>query len=216
MPALAPSRQWDFGCATMTSVKRSTAIGRLGDVCDGLDRARQWSDVTVSAAYVYGPLLDGDDAFESISIALVVDEPAVRVPWRSRPVHLEALAKLVRLDKLPVSWRWRPAEWPIWNHAIPRAARCWTAADGRDQTVLDALQARSTTGLELSQPPNDNAVRRQVEIELAMARADLADVTAKFGDREWRRDHTGHGAYPEDTLWTAAAAFVELDDWLAT
>ena len=199
----------------MRSVKRSTAIGRLGDICDGLDRARQWSEVTVSAADVYGPLLDGDDALELISIALVVDKPAVSVPWRSRPLHLEALAKRVRLDKLPVSWRWRPAEWPIWNHAIPRAVRFWTAADGRDQSVFDALQACSTTGVELCVSPDPDAVRRQVEIERAMARAHLADVKAKFGDRDWRRDHTGDGAYPEDTLWQAAAAFVELADWLA-
>ena len=42
----------------------------------------------------------------------------------------------------------------------------------------------------------------------------LAEVTAMFGDREWRRDHRGDGSYPEDTLWTAAAGFIELDDWL--
>jgi hypothetical protein len=82
--------------------------------------------------------------------------------------------------------------------------------------VLDALQARSTTGVELSMAPDADAVRRQVEIERAMAHAHLADVTAKFGDRDWRRDHTSDGSYPEDTLWQAAAAFLELDDWLAT
>ena len=58
-------------------------------------------------------------------------------------------------------------------------------------------------------------MRAQVEIERVAARTHLAEVTAMFDDREWRRDHTGNGAYPEDTLRAAAAAFIELDDRLS-
>jgi len=199
----------------MTGMKRSTAIGRMGDVADGLDRAKQWPDHRVMAAYVYGALLEGVDDLEYVEIAFVVDEPASRVPWMSRPAHLEAMAKLLRFDKLPLSWRWRPAEWPVWNHRITRAACFWTVDGGRDQTVLDGLSARATGGLQLTQPADAGALRAQVEIEWVAARTQLATVTAMFDDREWRRVHTGDGAYPEDTLWAAAAAFIELDDWLS-
>jgi hypothetical protein len=45
---------------------------------------------------------------ERIQIALVVDESAENVPWVSHPARLEALASMLRFDRLPVSWRWRP------------------------------------------------------------------------------------------------------------
>ncbi|MGD9999421.1 MAG: hypothetical protein AB7L17_16625 [Ilumatobacteraceae bacterium] len=133
----------------------------------------------------------------------------------SRPAHLEALVKLLRLDRLPMSWCWRPVEWPIWNHDVARAACVWTAPDGRDEAVLDALRRRDTSAVTLAQPTDGDAVRQQVQIERDIARAHLADVTAMYHDRDWRRDHKGDGVYPEDTLWAAAAAFVELDDWPA-
>ncbi|TFH14431.1 MAG: hypothetical protein E4H05_09485 [Acidimicrobiales bacterium] len=79
-------------------MKRSTALGRLGDVCEGLDRAKQWSNANVTARYVHGALVDGADDLEYVSIALVVDEPAKRVPWMSRRAHLEVLAKFIRLE----------------------------------------------------------------------------------------------------------------------
>lgn len=204
----------ELGLCDDDGMKRSTAIGRLSDISGGLDRAKQWSAVNVTAGCVYGALLDGDDDLEYVSIALVVDEPAVRVPWMSRPAHLEAMAKLARFDKLPIVWQWRPAEWPVWNHQIPRAACFWSVGGGLDQTVIDALNARVADGLQISHPADVDGLQRQVEIERATARAHLAEVTALFGDREWRRDHRGDGSYPEDTLWAAAAGFIELDDWL--
>ncbi len=198
----------------MMGMKRSTAIGRLNDVAAELDRARQWSEVSVIAGYVYGALVDGDDELEYVSIALVVDEPGDDVPWLSRPAHLEALAKFIRLDKLPIVWRWRPAEWPVWNHQIPRAACFWTRDNGRDEHVIEALRARSIDDVRFTEPTDADSLRKQVEAERATARRHLASVTNSFGDRDWRRDHKGDGAYPEDTLWAAAAGFVELDDWL--
>lgn len=196
-------------------MKRSTAIGRLGDVADGLDRAKQWQHANVTAAYVYGALVDGADDLEWVELAVVVDEPAAGASWLSRPVHLEAMAKLLRFNKLPLVWRWRPAEWPVWNHQITRAACFWAVDGGRDQDVFDALSARASDRLPIVEPASAGTLRAQVEIERAAARAHLAEVTARFDDREWRRDHTSDGGYPEDTLWAAATAFIELDDWLS-
>ena len=113
-------------------------------------------------------------------------------------------------------WRWRPAEWPVWNHQIDRAACFWTREHGRDDDVIDALRSQSIEGIQFAEPADAYALRGQVEVERATARRHLASVTNSFGDREWRHDHKGDGAYPEDTLWAAAAGFVELDDWLTT
>jgi hypothetical protein len=40
-------------------------------------------------------------------------------------------------------------------------------------------------------------------------------VTERFHDRTWRREHRGEGVYPQDHLWSAAAAFLDLDDAVA-
>jgi hypothetical protein len=87
-------------------MKRSTAISRLTDIADGLDRAVQWSEVTVVGAYVFGRLLESDAQVERIELALVVAESPEIVPWMARPARLEALAETLRLPKLPVSWWW--------------------------------------------------------------------------------------------------------------
>ena len=96
----------------------------------------------------------------------------------------------------------------------PRAARFWTRDNGCDEHVIGALGTRSIDGIQFAQPTDADSLREQVAVERATARTHLANVTNSFGDREWRRDHKGDGAYPEDTLWAAAAGFVELDDWL--
>jgi hypothetical protein len=120
-------------------MKHATAMSRLADVCDGLDRAAEWPDTSVTGAFVFGASLDAEVDPDYVEVAFVVVEPPEVVPWMSRPAHLEALAAMLRFTKLPLSWRWRPAEWPAWNHEIERAVRVWSAAGGRDQSALDAL-----------------------------------------------------------------------------
>src|SRR5690348_10921997 len=99
-------------------MKRSTAMSRLRDIADGLDRAAQWSEVTVVDGYVFGALLEPAAEIDRLELALVVAEAPEVVPWMARPARLEALAELLRLPKLPVLWWWRPAGWPVWNHII--------------------------------------------------------------------------------------------------
>lgn len=55
-------------------MKRSTAMSRLSDVVDGLYRAAKWPGTTVTAAYVFGALLEGDAGLERVDVALVVAE----------------------------------------------------------------------------------------------------------------------------------------------
>ena len=187
-------------------------MSRLTDVVDGLDRAAEWPGTTVTAAYVFGALLDGDASLDRVEIALVVAEPPEVVSWMSRPAHLEALATLLRFTKLPLSWRWRPAEWPVWNHEIDRAVRVWAAAGGRDQRALEALAAGQLEQQTIEGPASTDELVAELLVERDVGRRFLATVTESFYDREWRREHRGDGVHPEDHLWWATAAFLELDD----
>jgi hypothetical protein len=196
------------------TMKRSTVISRLNDIADGLDRAVQWSDVTVVGGFVFGGLLEPDAQLERIELALVVAEPPDTVPWMARPARLEALAELLRLPKLPVSWWWRPAGWPVWNHTISRAVRFWSAEGGRDQRAFDELAAGRLEQLEVEAPTNSGELAAQVLVERDVARRYLVTVTESFYEPDWRRDHRGGGIYPEHHLWSATSAYLELDDAL--
>jgi hypothetical protein len=121
------------------------------------------------------------------------------VSWRSRPAHLEALAAVLRFPKLPVSWQWRPEQWPVWNHEIDRAVRVWAAAGQLD-------------GVTIEEPAGTDELRGELLIERGVGRRHLATVTESLHDKDWRRAHRGAGVYPEDHLWWATAGFLDLDD----
>jgi hypothetical protein len=164
--------------------------------------------------YVFGGLLERDAQLERIELALVVAESPETVPWRARPARLEALAESLRLPKLPVSWWWRPADWPVWNHTISRAVRFWSADGGRDQRALDGLAAGRLENVAVEAPASRGELAAQVLAERDVARQHLVTVTESFYDPDWRRDHRGGGIYAENHRWSATAAYLDLDDAL--
>ena len=166
------------------------------------------------AGYVFGGLLEPDAQLERIELALVVAESPETVPWMARPERLEALAESLRLPQLPVSWWWRPADRPVWNHTISRAVRFWSADGGRDQQALDGLAAGKLDNVAVEAPANRGELAAQVLAERDVAREHLMTVTESFYDPDWRRDHRAGGIYPENHLWSATAAYLELDDTL--
>jgi hypothetical protein len=192
-------------------MKRSTAMSRLGEVAEGLDRAPQWSEVTGVGGYVFGALLEPVAEIERVELALVVAEPPEVVPWMARPARPEALAELLRPPKLPVSWAWRPVGWAVWNHTISRAVRFWSTDGGRDQRAFDELASGRLEGVVVEMPADSGELAAQLLMERDAAREHLARVTGLFYDRDWRRECRG-GDYPESHLWSAAAAYLELDD----
>lgn len=193
-------------------MKRSTAISRLAGVAAELERSKLWPGPAVVAGYIFGGMLQPVGEVERVQIALAVDEPAEDVPWLSHPTALEALASLLRLDKLPMAWWWRPVSWPIWNHEISRAVRFWSAAAGLDQEVFDALTAGRIDQLQFDEPSDVEQLVKQLFLERDVGRRHLADAVAGFYDREWRREHTGDGVYPGDHLWWAAAGYLDFDN----
>jgi hypothetical protein len=194
------------------AMKRATAISRLSDVADGLERAKAWPGPCVVGGYVFGALLESAGDVERVQLALIVDEPAENVPWLSRPRQLEALVSLLRFDKLPLSWWWRPSAWPVWNHEINRAVGFWSAAAGSDPAVFDALSTGRVDELKVVEPDNAAQLYEQLVLERDIGRRHLADVVARFHDRDWRREHTHDGIDPADHLWWASSAFLDLDN----
>ena len=208
MPDMERSRQsWDWLTSLRMparddgAMKRATALSRLSEVADGLERAKVWSGPCVVAGYVFGALLEPAGDLERVQLALVIDEPVEDVPWMSRPRHLEALASLLRFDRLPMSWWWRPRAWPVWNHEITRAVCFWSATTGSDQGGFDALSVGRVDTLEFVQPAHAEQLIEELVLELDIGRRHLADAVAGFYDRGWRREHTGDGVYPADHLW---------------
>ena len=194
-------------------VKYSTAVARLRQVAGDLtDHASSWGDSILVEADVFGELVKGPDAVDVIWLALVVDLPVEEVTWLARPAQAEATASLLRFDKYPLRWWWRPAGWPVWNHTISQPVRFWSEANGPDEEALDRLADRRLDELVMQGPADQRAYRAQLQTELETARRHLDRVVDSYHDRDWRRDHKGFGVYPEDHLWWATQAFLELDD----
>lgn len=193
-------------------MKRSTAISRLADVAAELERSKLWPGPAVVAGYIFGGILQPVGEVERVQIALAVDEPAQDVPWMSHPRELEALASLLRFDKLPMAWWWRPASWPIWNHEISRAVCFWSATAGLDQEVLDAQTAGRIDQLQFVEPADGEQLVEQLIRERDVGRHHVTRAVAGFYDRDWRHEHTGDGVYPGDHLWWATAGYLDLDN----
>lgn len=193
-------------------MRYSTAVRRLRSVAEGLSAVDRVDAFEVIDAYVFGGLLDGPESLDVVSVAFVVDLPVEEVPWRARSAALEALASLMRLDKVPVERVWRPADWPVWNHVIVGAVRFWSRADGIDEDVMALLTQQRFGDLTGVGPPNRERYLEQLRVERNASRRHLHHVLDRYHDREWQRAHRSYTMYPEDHLWWAADAFVELDD----
>ncbi len=196
-------------------VKYNTAVARLRQVANDLsDHASSWSDSIIVEADVFGELVTGPDAVDVIWLALVVDLTVEEVTWLARPAQAEATASLLRFDKYPLRWWWRPSGWPVWNHTISQPVRFWSKANGPDEAALDRFADRRLGELVIQGPADRRAHRTQLQTELKASRRHLERVIDSYHDRDWRRDHKGFGVYPEDHLWWATQAFLELDDAL--
>jgi hypothetical protein len=134
---------------------------------------------------------------------------------RNRPCALagEWAGELLRLGKRPLPWCYRSSRWPVWNHANRRLVRFWSAEDGTEDAVLDALRTGQLGRLDVVEPSAD-ALAEQLRVDLAASLAHLREVTDHYWDHDWRRTQTGVDGSPEDHLWRAAMAVTEIQDAL--
>lgn len=195
-------------------VKYQTTVARLGQVAGDLTQHASWGDSIMVEAHVFGDLVTGPDTIEVINLALVVDFPVEEVTWLTHPKQAEATAALLRFDKYPLRWWWRPTVWPVWNHTITGPVRFWSKTHGADETTLSLFADGRLNELVIGGPPDPPAYRAQLQTELEASRRHLNRVVDSYHDRDWRRDHKGFGVYPEDHLWWATQGFLELDDAL--
>jgi hypothetical protein len=181
----------------------------LADACQSTTRL-PIEEPFLREAYVFGDVLDGADAIESVRVAFALDLPADEVPWCSQPQGTAWLVDSLRLDKGGFAYWWRSRHEPVSNHVIREPVRFWSL-DGPDEAVLDALRARRFADLpRITASPAE--LRRHTRVELGRALSQLRAVHQKYRDRDWRREHRGLGRYPEDHLWEAVDGYLDLLD----
>ena len=192
-------------------MRRSTAIRQLVEVADAANEllAGRSDDFPMPLVemWVAGELLDRDPELDHGDVVLLYDLRPGELPWLALHPTADWIARELRLGKRPILWVDRPAAWPAWNCRHARVARFWTARDGLDEPVIEAL--RSGTPPEVIVPSTDAFVA-QCHVELAVAKAHLQSIVGRYWDHDWRRAHR-HVTAPEDHLWRAAQALLELD-----
>ncbi|HEX2047621.1 MAG TPA: hypothetical protein VHF27_07650 [Acidimicrobiales bacterium] len=199
-------------------VKRATAVGHLVEMAATADdrlRLRE-GDIgwPLQELWAGGELLEEHDQLEAGGVVLVLDLPPDELPWLAVHPSAEWVGAELRLGKRPFFWAYRPALWPVWNHRHRRLVRFWTARNGTDAAVLDALRERRLAGLPVAEPSAAQLVD-QLRVELAASEAHLRSVVSSYWDPTWRRLQKGPDTSAEDQLWRAAQATVEIKDALA-
>lgn len=198
-------------------MKRATAIGHLVELAEGASERLRLRDTDIGwpleELWVNGDLLGFADSFETGSVVMVLDVPAEEVPWLAINHAGEWVRDQLRLGKRPVQWCYRPLAWPVWNHEHRRLVRFWSASDGLDDTVIDALRTRRFERLDVVEPSAD-ALATQLREELIVSRHHLREVLTHYWDRAWRKENKGFDESPEDHLWRAATAVSEIQDAL--
>jgi hypothetical protein len=111
-------------------------------------------------------------------------------------------------------WCYRPLVRPVWNHRYRRVVQFWSAKDGLDDDVVNAIRDRRPDDLTVVEPTPDELLE-QLRAELDVSRRHLRLVLDGFWDGNWRREHRGSDGTPEDHLWRAAQGVREIEDALA-
>lgn len=198
-------------------MKRATAIGHLVKMAEqASDRvALRDSDIgwPLEEMWADGAFLTLADTFEVGSVVLLLDEPADDLPWLARNPAGEWVGESLRLGKRPLLWSYRPLAGPPWNHDHRRLVRFWSAKDGLDNQVIEALRSRRLDKLPIVEPAASE-LADQLRVELQASRRHLRHLLEHYWDHNSRREHRGSDASPEDDLWRAASAISDMLDAL--
>ena len=198
-------------------VKRATAIGHLAEMAEVATEALRFRDTQIGwpleEMWVGGELLGPADMLEAGLVVLVLDVPAEELPWLARHPAGEWVGDQLRLGKRPMLWSYRPVDRPVWGPEHRRLVRFWTARDGTDHVVIDALRSLRFDDLAVIEP-TDQELTVQMPAELERSRRHLRTIVDDYWDPAWRRHHKGPDESPEDHLWRAATAVADILDVL--
>jgi hypothetical protein len=161
--------------------------------------------------WVSGQLLEPVDDLEHGLVVLVFDLAPDALPWLAAHPTAEWVGTQLRLGKRQIAWHNRPLAWPAWNVSDRRVARFWSATNGLDEEVVDDV--RSGKPVHFVEPSRQE-LDAQLGLELAASSSHLRSVLHTYWDHDWRRDQRGPTS-PEDQLWRAATAIMELEAALA-
>ena len=164
--------------------------------------------------WVTGELLEGAESLEWGSVVLVLDLPPDELTWLAKHPTAEWVGSQLRLGKRPFAWAYRPYAWPVWNHRNRRLARFWSADQGTHTDVLELLGDPKLDRLPIIEAPGEDLARQLLE-ELSASRHHLRQVLDRYWEPDWRRDHKGYDESPEDHLWRAAQAVMEMEQALS-
>ncbi len=194
-------------------MKRSTAARHLVEMADVATAGLRLRDTEVGwpleEMWVTGELLSPADVLEAGTVVLVLDLPADELPWLALHPTGVWVGDHLRLGKRPFRWSYRPLAWPVWNHEHRRLARFWSAKTGLDRTVTEALQSGRLDRIPVVEPSRE-ALAEQLHEELEVSRRHLRTVLDGYWNREWRQHHKGYDESPEDHLWRAASAVMDI------
>jgi hypothetical protein len=195
-------------------VKRSTAIRHLVEMAEvateHANLTRSPVDWPLTEMWVAGHLLERTEEVDHGTVVLMIDLPPDELPWLAVHPTAEWVGEQLRLGKRPMLWSYRPAAWPAWTYRNPRVARVWSASNGLESDLIDQL--RSEAAADLIEPERDELIE-QIGVELEGSKAHLRSILDQYWDRDWRRSNRHHTS-PEDLLWRAATAVIELEDAL--
>ena len=188
----------------MNRMEYDAAVEQLRLVAEACERyfGRRANPLCVGA-YVFGELVDGAPEVEAPSVVFALDLPPEEVPYGIESREVRGFVH--HFVRIPLRWSCRPATGPIATPQIRNPVRFWSL-DGVDEAVLDALAERRFSDLPL-EPEPDPADRA---IELSRTLAHLRMVVDRYWEPRWRREHKGGGVYPEQHLWNAAWAYLQL------
>ncbi len=112
-------------------MRYATAVRRLRQIAEDAHRVNSGAAPLLLAVYTFGPLLEHPAEVAAVDIALVCDAPAGELCWRTEPPWTLGIAEVLRLNRAPVRWYFRPATWPVSNHLIREPLQILVARGGR-------------------------------------------------------------------------------------
>jgi hypothetical protein len=137
----------------------------------------------------------------------VLDLPPDALPWLAAHPTAEWVGEQHRLGKRPIAWHNRPLAWPAWTYRGRRVARFWSATNGLDEAVLEALRAGQAVNVV---EPSREQLGAQLGLELTVSKGHLRSILDRYWDYDWRRSQRA-GTSAEDQLWRAATAVMEIE-----
>ena len=184
-------------------MKYARAVHHLREIAEAASEFLSFRDTTLGwpleELWIAGELLEFPQELDVGSLVLRVNLPA---NW---------VAERLRLGKRPFLWVYRPSAWPAWNCRDRQVVRFWTAQQGMQEEVIDALSRRDARALSVIEPTDQEFVQ-QLRSELAVSRRFLRDVLDHYEDRPRRNRNSD---YPTDEpLWRAAQGVREIEDAL--